>query len=81
MDGAVVVKVEMNGEIPTEGSQGHGLKGTKELSGLLSDDPGGTRKETGAHGTGPNADKERARGSTGGISIVAGCRGGWCGGG
>ena len=58
VDGCMVIKVKVNGQLSTEGSKGEGPIGGKEFRSLLGEDPRRAGKEPGAHGELPNADVE-----------------------
>ena len=62
VDGCMVIKVKVNGQLATEGSKGEGAIGGEEFSSLLGEDPRWTGEESSAHGELPNANVERTPG-------------------
>ena len=78
VDGCVVIKVEMDGEIAAESGKGQCSEGSKEFSSLLSGDPIGAGEEAGTQGESPNADEELAPGRSGSISEIARSRSRHC---
>ncbi len=60
VNGSMVIKEEVKGEITPMGGKGKGLESSKEFGCLLGKHPGGTREEANAHVRFPDSHKDGA---------------------